>query len=167
MKIQIGFFLSFMVAILIIIVVFFIFIFGIFSYGNPTLNNIADLNTVGIEYKSANGFLDSLIYFDNVTVPVIDIYAGFYNDTELDNYIINELINDELYYLNNSATILSFYLNNYTVIGVCPNKEYIPYNVYLDGELYTFYVCPPTVLYNFYVNYSYNIYNPYNQLTQS
>ena len=165
MKIQIGFFLSFMVAILIIIVVFFIFIFGIFSYGNPTLNNIADLNTVGIEYKSANGFLDSLIYFDNVTVPVIDIYAGFYNDAELDNYIINELVNDELYYLNNSATILSFYLNNYTVIGVCPNKEYIPYNVYLDGSFYTFYVCPPTVLYNFYVNYSYGIYSSSNQLT--
>jgi len=167
MKIQIGFFLSFMVAILIIIVVFFIFIFGIFSYGNPTLNNIADLNTVGIEYKSANGFLDSLIYFDNVTVPVIDIYAGFYNDQELDNYIINELVNDELYYLNNSATILSFYLNNYTVIGVCPNKEYIPYNVYLDDNFYTFYVCPPTVLYNFYVNYSYSIYNSCYQLTQS
>jgi hypothetical protein len=164
MKIQIGFFLSFMVAILIIIVVFFIFIFGIFSYGNPTLNNIADLNTVGIEYKSANGFLDSLIYFDNVTVPVIDIYAGFYNDTELDNYIINELINDELYYLNNSATILSFNLND-TSIGVCPNKEYIPYNVYLDGNFYTFYVCPPTVLYNFYVNYTYIIYNLSNQST--
>lgn len=153
-----------MVAILIIIVVFFIFIFGIFSYGNPTLNNIADLNTVGIEYKSANGFLDSLIYFDNVTVPVIDIYAGFYNDTELDNYIINELINDELYYLNNSATILSFNLND-TSIGVCPNKEYIPYNVYLDGNFYTFYVCPPTVLYNFYVNYTYIIYNLSNQST--
>jgi len=154
MKIQIGFFLSFTIAVLIIIAIFFIFIFNIFSYGNPTLNNIASLNAVGIEYKSANGFLDSLIYFDNVTVPVIDIYAGFNNDQELDNYIINELINDELYYLNNSATILSFNLNNYIVIGVCPNKEYIPYNVYLDGNFYTFYVCPPTVLYNFYVNYS-------------
>jgi hypothetical protein len=157
MKIQIGFFLSFIIAVLIIISLLFIFIFNIFSYGNPTLNNIASLNAVGIEYKSANGFLDSLIYFDNVTVPVIDIYTGFNNDTELDNYIINELANEELYYLNNSATILSFYFNNDAIIGVCPNKEYIDYNVYLNGNLYTFYVCPPTVLYNFYVNYSYYI----------
>jgi len=154
MKIQIGFFLSFIAAVIIVIVLLFIFIFNIFSYGNPTLNNIAGLNAVGIEYKSANGFLDSLIYFDNVTVPVIDIYAGFYNNTALDNYIINELANEELYYLNNSATILSFYFNNNTIIGACPNKEYINYYVYLDGESYTFYVCPPTVLYNFYVNYS-------------
>jgi len=154
MKIQIGFFLSFIAAVIIVIVLLFIFIFNIFSYGNPTLNNIAGLNAVGIEYKSANGFLDSLIYFDNVTVPVIDIYAGFYNNTALDNYIINELANEELYYLNNSATILSFYFNNNTIIGACPNKEYINYYVYLNGESYTFYVCPPTVLYNFYVNYS-------------
>jgi len=157
MKIQIGFFLSFIIAVLIIISLLFIFIFNIFSYGNPTLNNIASLNAVGIEYKSANGFLDSLIYFDNVTVPAIDIYAGFNNDTELDNYIINELANEELYYLNNSATILSFYLND-TSIGVCPNKEYIDYNVYFNGKSYTFYVCPPTVLYNFYVNYNYSYY---------
>jgi len=67
MKIQIGFFLSFIAAVIIVIVLLFIFIFNIFSYGNPTLNNIAGLNAVGIEYKSANGFLDSLIYFDNVT----------------------------------------------------------------------------------------------------
>ena len=154
MKIQIGFFLSFIIAVLIIISLLFIFIFNIFSYGNPTLNNIASLNAVGIEYKSANGFLDSLIYFDNVTVPVIDIYAGFNNDTELDNYIINELANEELYYLNNSATILSFYFNNNTIIGVCPNKDYINYDVYLNGTLYILSVCPPTVLYNFYVNYS-------------
>jgi len=154
MKIQIGFFLSFIIAVLIIISLLFIFIFSTFSYGNPTLNNIASLNAVGIEYKSANGFLDSLIYFDNVTVPVIDIYAGFNNNKALDNYIINELANEELYYLNNSATILSFYFNNNAIIGVCPNKEYIDYNVYLNGKLYTFYVCPPTVLYNFYVNYS-------------
>jgi len=158
MRIQIGFFLSFIIAVLIIIALLFIFIFNIFSYGNPTLNNIASLNTVGIEYKSANGFLDSLIYFDNVTVPVIDIYAGFNNNKALDNYIINELANEELYYLNNSATILSFYLNSNTIIGVCPNKEYIDYNVYLNGKSYTFYVCPPTVLYNFYVNYSSNTY---------
>ena len=154
MRIQIGFFLSFIIAILIVISLFFIFIFNIFSFGNPTLNNIASLNAVGIEYKSANGFLDSLIYFNNVTVPVIDIYAGFNNNKALDNYIINELANEELYYLNNSATILSFYFNNNTIIGVCPNKEYINYNVYLNGKSYTFYVCPPTVLYNFYVNYS-------------
>ena len=157
MKIQIGFFLSFIAAVIIVIVLLFIFLFNIFSYGNPTLNNIASLNAVGIEYKSANGFLDSLIYFDNVTVPVIDIYAGFNNNTALDNYIINELVNEELYYLNNSATILSFYFNNNTIIGVCPNKEYISYNVYFNGESYTFYVCPPTVLYNCYVNYSYYI----------
>jgi len=154
MKLQIGFFLSFIAAVIIVVAIFFIFIFNIFSYGNPTLNNIASLNAVGIEYKSANGFLDSLIYFDNVTVPVIDIYAGFNNNTELDNYIINELANEELYYLNNSATILSFYFNNDTIIGVCPNKEYIDYNVYFNGKSYTFYICPPTVLYNFYVNYS-------------
>ena len=154
MKIQIGFFLSFIVAVIIVIALLFIFIFNIFSYGNPTLNNIAGLNTVGIEYKSANGFLDSLIYFNNVTVPAIDIYAGFGNNKALNNYIINELVNEELYYLNNSATILSFYFNSNTIIGICPNKEYINYNVYLNGELYTFYVCPPTVLYNFYVNYS-------------
>ncbi|MFP3166935.1 MAG: hypothetical protein RXQ68_00695 [Candidatus Nanopusillus sp.] len=154
MRIQIGFFLSFLAAVIIVIALLFIFLFNVFSYGNPTLNNIASLNTVGIEYKSANGFLDSLIYFDNVTIPVIDIYAGFNNNTALDNYIINELANEELYYLNNSATILSFYFNNNTIIGVCPNKEYINYYVYLDGILYTFYVCPPTVLYNFYVNYS-------------
>ncbi|PVU71276.1 hypothetical protein DDW05_01405 [Candidatus Nanobsidianus stetteri] len=154
MRIQIGFFLSFLAVVIILIVLLFIFLFNVFSYGNPTLNNIASLNAVGIEYKSANGFLDSLIYFDNVTVPAIDIYVGFYNNTALDNYIINELANEELYYLNNSATILSFYFNNNTIIGVCPNKEYINYYVYLDGTSYTFYVCPPTVLYNFYVNYS-------------
>ena len=154
MRIQIGFFLSFLIAVIIVITLLFIFLFNVFSYGNPTLNNIASLNTVGIEYKSANGFLDSLIYFNNVTVPAIDIYIGFNNNTALDNYIINELANEELYYLNNSATILSFYLNN-AIIGVCPNKEYINYYVYLDGESYTFNVCPPTVLYNFYVNYSY------------
>jgi hypothetical protein len=154
MKIQIGFFLSFIAAVIIVIALLFIFLFNVFSYGNPTLNNIASLNTVGIEYKSANGFLDSLIYFNNVTVPAIDIYMGFNNNTALDNYIINELANEELYYLNNSATILSFYFNNNTIIGVCPNKEYINYYVYLDGESYTFYVCPPTVLYNFYVNYN-------------
>jgi hypothetical protein len=153
MRIQIGFFLSFVIAILIIIALLFIFIFNIFSYGNPTLNNIASLNAVGIEYKSANGFLNSLIYFNNVTVPVIDIYAGFNNNKALNDYIINELTNNVLYYLNNSATIITFYLDN-TIIGVCPNKEYIDYNVYLNGKLYTFYVCPPTVLYNFYVNYS-------------
>ena len=157
MRIQIGFFLSFIIAILILISLFFIFIFNIFSFGNPTLNNIASLNAVGIEYKSANGFLDSLIYFNNVTVPVIDIYAGFNNNKALDNYIINELANEELYYLNNSATILSFYFNNNAIIGVCTNKEYIDYNVYFNGNLYTFYICPPTVLYNFYVNYSYYI----------
>ena len=154
MRIQIGFFLSFIAAVIIVIALLFIFLFNIFSYGNPTLNNIASLNVVGIEYKSANGFLDSLIYFNNVTVPAIDIYAGFNNNTAVDNYIINELANEELYYLNNSATILSFYFNNNKIIGVCPNKEYINYNVYLNGESYTFYVCPPTVLYNFYVNYS-------------
>ena len=154
MRIQLGFFLSFLTVVIVLIVLLFIFLFSIFSYGNPTLNNIASLNAVGIEYKSANGFLDSLIYFDNVTVPAIDIYLGFYNNTALDNYIINELANEELYYLNNSATILSFYFNNNTIIGVCANKEYINYYVYLDGELYKLYVCPPTVLYNFYVNYS-------------
>jgi hypothetical protein len=154
MRIQIGFFLSFLAVVIIVIVLLFIFLFNTFLYGNPTLNNIASLNAVGIEYKSANGFLDSLIYFDNVTVPAIDIYAGFNNNKALDNYIINELINEELYYLNNSATILSFYFNNNTIIGVCPNKEYINYYVYLNGKSYTFYVCPPTVLYNFYVNYS-------------
>jgi len=153
MRIQIGFFLSFLIAVIIVITLLFIFLFNVFSYGNPTLNNIASLNTVGIEYKSANGFLDSLIYFNNVTVPAIDIYIGFNNNTALDNYIINELANEELYYLNNSATILSFYLND-TIIGVCPNKEYINYYIYLDGTPYIFNVCPPTVLYNFYVNYT-------------
>ena len=44
MRIQIGFFLSFIIAVLIIIALLFIFIFNIFSYGNPTLNNIASLN---------------------------------------------------------------------------------------------------------------------------
>jgi len=154
MKIQIGFFLSFIAAVIIVIALLFIFLFNIFSYGNPTLNNIASLNAVGIEYKSANGFLDSLIYFNNVTVPVIDIYAGFNNNTAVDNYIINELANEELYYLNNSATILSFHLNSNTIVGACPNKEYINYYVYFNGKAYTLYVCPPTVLYNFYVNYS-------------
>jgi len=154
MRIQIGFFLSFIAAVIIVIALLFIFLFNIFSYGNPTLNNIASLNVVGIEYKSANGFLDSLIYFNNVTVPAIDIYAGFNNNTAVDNYIINELANEELYYLNNSATILSFHLNSNIIIGACPNKEYINYYVYFNGKAYTFYVCPPTVLYNFYVNYS-------------
>jgi hypothetical protein len=153
MRIQLGFFLSFLITVIIVITVLFVFLFNTFLYGNPVLNNIASLNTVGVEYKSANGFLDSLIYFDNVTVPVIDIYAGFYNNKALDNYIINELTNEELYYLNNSATILSFYFDNNTIIGVCPNKEYINYTVYLNGTSYGFYVCPPTVLYNFYVNY--------------
>jgi hypothetical protein len=155
MRIQIGFFLSFVIAVIIIITLFFIFIFSIFSFGNPTLNNIASLNAVGIEYKSANGFLSSLIYFNNVTVPVIDIYAGFHNNKALNGHIINELTNNALYYLNNSATIITFYLDNSTIIGVCPNRGYIEYVVYLNGKPHKFYVCPPTVLYNFYVNYSF------------
>ena len=94
MKIQIGFFLSFIIAVLIIIALLFIFIFNIFSYGNPTLNNIASLEIGETIYYNETYIQPLVSYY--ITLPeydsgepiilslygVGDLYMnGIYNET--------------------------------------------------------------------------------------
>ncbi len=77
MKNQVGFFLSilFSAILLLFMILYFLYVNTIQP---ATLTGIATIQMEGLEYKSSNGFLNSLIYFEGVQVPVIDLYAGYY-----------------------------------------------------------------------------------------
>ncbi|MGC9132916.1 MAG: hypothetical protein ACP5GJ_00720 [Nanopusillaceae archaeon] len=148
MKNQIGFFLSilFSTILLLFMILYFLYVNTIQP---ATLTGIATIQLEGLEYRSSNGFLDSLVYFEEVQVPVIDLYAGYYNQN-IGNIIINQTINDTLYYLNQS-TIYYFNFNG-NQIGACVNKYPIYYNIYVNGEIERIEVCPPTLLLIYYYN---------------
>ena len=151
MKNQIGFFISLIFATILLIFTVFLVIY--YEATQPqSLQGISSIELTGLEYKSANGFLDSLIYYEGIKVPAIDLYAGYYNNPYIQNIIINQTINDTIYYLNTSSTVLYFDFSN-NQIGICVNKYPVSYSIYLNGKETSFYVCAPTLL----LIYLYNI----------
>ncbi|MGB9674687.1 MAG: hypothetical protein ACP5G1_03145 [Nanopusillaceae archaeon] len=150
MKNQFGFFLSLIVSTALIILIIFIFLYQ--DLINPaTLNAIAYLNLQGLEYKSANGFLESLIYYTNITIPAIDIYAGYYYNPHIREFIINETKKNVVFYFQNKSFLLYFNFDGEEV-GLCYNKYVISYDLFINGENKTIYVCPPSFLITYYYN---------------
>ncbi|BFI73404.1 hypothetical protein YN1_3910 [Nanoarchaeota archaeon] len=149
-KSQIGFFLSLIISA--ILFLFMIIYLLYVSKNEPaSLYGVASIQLEGLEYKSSNGYLNSLMYYDGIKVPVIDLYGGYYNNENLRDYIMNQTINDTIYYLNYSSTILYFnFFGNQT--GICYNGYLVSYHIYLDGKSILYQTCPPTTLSIYYYN---------------
>jgi hypothetical protein len=150
MKNQIGFFLSvlFSSMLLLFMILYFLYV----NVLQPaTLTGVATIQLTGLEYRSANGYLNSLIKFEGIEVPVIDIYAGYLENKYLRSIILNQTMNDVIYYLNESSTILFFDFDG-NVIGLCSYQTEIPYDIYINGKNQTIEVCPPTLLLIYYYN---------------